>query len=150
MSGAAHEGEGSAQLELIRRWLRMADAGFDRDFGEFFSADYAGHVSGRIHMDLPELQRLERAFAAAFPDARRRVEDLWGAGDKVVLRVTTAATQRGDFNGIAATGRAVSFAGIVIHRFRGGRIAESWGELDFAGRWRQLTAVPAAATAREA
>jgi predicted ester cyclase len=30
--------------------------------------------------------------------------------------------------------------GIVIYQFRGGRIAESWGELDFAGLWRQLTA----------
>lgn len=123
---------------LIRRWLKMADGGFVGDFGEFFTSDYAGHLSGRIHMDLTELQRLERGFAAAFSDTRRSVEDLFGAGDRVVLRVTTRARQSGEFNGIPASGREVVFAGIVIYRFRDGKIAESWGELDFAGLWRQL------------
>jgi predicted ester cyclase len=127
-------------MALLRRWLAFADAGFTGDFGEFITQDYAGHLSGRIHMDLPELERLERAFAGAFGDVRRTVEDLWGNGDRLVLRVTTEATHRGDFNGIPATGRRVRFCGIVIYRFAGGRIAESWGELDFAGLWRQLTA----------
>jgi predicted ester cyclase len=131
-------------LDLIRRWLRMADAGFAGDFGEFFTPDYAGHLSGRIHMDVEELKRLERGFAAAFRDVSRAVEDLWGEGDKVVLRVTTRATHCGEFNGIAATGRPVVFAGIVIYRCRDGRIAESWGELDFAGLWRQLSQAPPA------
>ena len=130
--------------ELIRRWLRMADGGFVGDFGAFFTADYAGHLSGRIHMDLAELTRLERGFAAAFSDTSRSIEDLWGAGDQVVLRVSTRARHTGDFNGIAATGRTVLFTGIVIYRFRDGRIAESWGELDFAGLWRQLNTAPAA------
>jgi predicted ester cyclase len=152
MIGAGGERDLSEHLALIRRWLQMADDGFAGDFGRYFTDDYAGHLSGRIHMDLPELQRLERAFAAAFPDARRRIDDLWGAGDKVVLRITTHATHRGDFNGIAATGRALTFTGMVIYRFRDGRIAESWGELDFAGLWRQLTApaAPGEATANRA
>jgi predicted ester cyclase len=127
-------------VALLRRWLQFADAGFEGDFGEFISHDYSGHLSGRIHMDLPELQRLERAFAAAFSEVTRSIEDLWGSADRVVLRVSTTATHRGDFNGIAATGRRVQFSGIVIYRFAAGKIAESWGELDFAGLWRQLTA----------
>ena len=128
--------------DLIRRWLRMADGGFVGDFGEFFTPDYAGHVSGRIHMDLAELERLERGFAAAFRDARRTVEELWGHGDRVVLRLLTRARHAGDFNGIAATGREITMTAIVIYRFRDGRIAESWGELDFAGLWRQLGPAP--------
>jgi predicted ester cyclase len=127
---------------LIRRWLKMADGGFVGDFDEFFTSDYAGHLSGRIHMDLTELQRLERAFAAAFSETRRSVEELFGAGDRVVLRVTTRARHSGEFNGIPASGREVVFAGIVIYRFRDRKIAESWGELDFAGLWRQLNEQP--------
>jgi predicted ester cyclase len=126
-------------LKLLRRWLAFADAGFGGDFGEFFTPGYAGHLSGRIHMDLAELKRLERGFAAAFGDTTRTIEDLFGTEDKVVLRVTTRALHRGDFNGIPATQRRVEFAGIVIYRFEDGRIAESWGELDFAGLWRQLS-----------
>lgn len=126
-------------IAVLRRWLGFADAGFRGDFGEFISPGYSGHLSGRIHMDLPELQRLERAFAEAFGDVTRTVEEVWGSGDRVVLRVTTRATHRGDFNGIPATGRRVQLAGIVIYRFEQEKIAESWGELDFAGLWRQLT-----------
>ena len=133
-------------IALIRRWLRMADGGFTGDFGEFFTADYAGHVSGRIHMDLTELMRLERGFAAAFTDTIRSIDDVWGADDKVVLRITTRARHSGEFNGIPATGRNILMTGIVIYQFREGRIAESWGELDFAGLWRQLKD-PAAASA---
>ncbi|MBS0376755.1 MAG: ester cyclase [Proteobacteria bacterium] len=136
MSVAAHEA-------LIRRWIALADRGFDGDFGEFFVPDYAGHVSGRLHMDLAELERLERGFAAAFSGTRRTIEDLWGAADKMVLRLTTRARHTGEFNGIAATQREIVMTALVIYRFRDGRIAESWGELDFAGLWRQLTA-PAA------
>lgn len=93
--------------DLIRRWLKMADTGFAGDFGEFFTGDYAGHLSGRIHSDLPELQRLERGFAAAFSQSRRVIEELWGEGDKVVLRVNTHARHTGEFNGIRGTGRNV-------------------------------------------
>jgi len=64
------------------------------------------------------------------------------ARDRVVLRVTTRARQSGEFNGIPASGREVVFAGIVIYRFRDAKIAESWGELDFAGLWRQLNEQP--------
>jgi predicted ester cyclase len=133
-----------ANIALLLRWLAFADAGFHGDFAEFISRSYAGHLSGRIHMDLPELQRLERAFAEAFSEVTRTVEDVWGSGDQVVLRVTTNATHRGDFNGIPATGRRVRFSGIVIYRFENEKIAESWGELDFAGLWRQLTTDQAA------
>ena len=89
-----------------------------------------------------ELTRLERGFAATFADARRTVEDLWGADDRVVLRLTTRATHRGVFNGIEPTGRAIVMSALVICQVADGRILESWGELDFAALWRQLTAPP--------
>ena len=40
-------------IEVLRRWLKFADAGFSGDFEEFVNRGYAGHLSGRIHMDLP-------------------------------------------------------------------------------------------------
>jgi predicted ester cyclase len=126
-------------IDIVRRWLRLADDGFKGDFTEFFSPDYRGHVSGRIHMDLMELQRLERGFSVAFSDVRRTIEDIWGIADKVVLRITTRARHVGEYQDIPATDRSVRVTGIVIYRFEGGKIAESWGELDFAGLWCQLT-----------
>jgi hypothetical protein len=42
---------------LGRRWLRMAERGFKGDFGEYFTPDYVGHVSGQAPQSLDELVR---------------------------------------------------------------------------------------------
>jgi predicted ester cyclase len=125
--------------DLIRRWIAFADQGFRGDFGEFISADYVGHLGGS-DMDRAELERLERAFAASFPDTRRTIEDLRADADRVILRVTERATHRGEFQAIAPTNRQVEFTAIVIYRVQDGRIAESWGEVDFPRLMRQLRA----------
>ena len=124
---------------LVRRWLAFGETGFTGAFEEFIASDYVGHLSGRM-MDFDELVQSERASAAAFSETRYEIDDLLTDGDRVVLRVTTRAVQTGVFLGIPSSGKKVCFTGIVIYRIERGRIAESWGEVDFAGLWRQLTA----------
>lgn len=123
---------------LVRRWLKMGESGFDGDFNEFFTPDYVGHLGSQDPQTLSDLIRLERAFARSFSAIAYGVEDLFSVDDKVVLRVATRATHTGEFHGIAPTQRRVVMTGIVIYRFAGGRIAESWGELDLLGLFRQL------------
>ena len=123
---------------LIRRWLRMGEHGFTGDFNDYFAADYVGHLSGQRSQSFDDLVRLEREFAASFSNIRYEIADLFAADDKVVLRVATRATHSGPFHGVEATGRQVTITGIVIYRFVDGRVAESWGELDFLGLFRQL------------
>jgi|HubBroStandDraft_1064217.scaffolds.fasta_scaffold22462_3 predicted ester cyclase len=123
---------------LIRRWLRMGEQGFAADFNEYFAPGYQGHLSAQQPQSLDDLIRLERGFAAAFSNISYNVEDLLAVGDRVVLRVTTRATHTGEFHGVKPTDRQVTFTGIVIYRIVDGRIAESWGELDLMGLFRQL------------
>jgi predicted ester cyclase len=123
---------------LIRRWLRMGEQGFAGDFNEYFTPDYRGRLSGQQPQSLDDLMRLERGFAAAFSNISYNVEDLLAVGNKVVLRVTTRATHTGEFHGVEPTDRQVTLSAIVIYRILGGRIAESWGELDLMGLFRQL------------
>jgi predicted ester cyclase len=123
--------------QLIRRWIAFADARFPGAFDEFIAADYVGHL-GDTQMDLVELERVERAFASSFPDTQHSIEDMLAENDRVVLRVTSRGTHRGEFQGIAPTDRRVEFTGIVIYRIAGHKIAESWGELDFLRLMRQL------------
>jgi predicted ester cyclase len=123
---------------LVRRWLKMGEEGFRGDFNEYFTPDYRGHLGGEPAQSLEELVRLERGFAGSFSDLSYEVADLFAVDDKVVLRVATRATHTGKFYGIEATGRRVTMTGIVIYRFVDARIAESWGELDFLGLFRQL------------
>jgi steroid delta-isomerase-like uncharacterized protein len=124
--------------DLIQRWIGFANAGFRGAFDDFIAADYVGHLAGFPDQDRAELERLERGFARAFPDTQHSIEDLLAEGDRVVLRVISRGTHRGEFEGIAATGRRVEFTGMVIYRISNGRIAESWGEIDFARLMRQL------------
>jgi steroid delta-isomerase-like uncharacterized protein len=122
---------------LIRRWIDFANAGFVGNVDEFIAADYIGHL-GAVAMDRDELERAEREFCRAFPDAHHVVEDLIAEDDRVVLRTTARATHTADFEGIARTDRAVEFTGIVVYRIRDGKIAESWGEIDFLRLIREL------------
>lgn len=123
---------------LVRRWLRMAKHGFDGDFGEYFTPDYVGHLSGLAPQSVGDLERMEREFAASFSDISYDIADLFAVDDRVVLRLATHATHTAAFQGIEATGRRVTMTGIVIYRIAGDRIAESWGELDLLGLLRQL------------
>ncbi len=51
----------------------------------------------------------------------------------------------GEFQGIAPTGKQVTFTVIAIDRISGGQIAEEWEELDQLGMMQQLGAIPAPA-----
>jgi steroid delta-isomerase-like uncharacterized protein len=123
--------------ELIRRWIAFSNRGFAGRFDDYIAADYIGHL-GALRVDRQELERLEREFCRAFPDAHHVIEDLIAEGDRVVLRTTARATHRAEFEGIPRTDRAVEFTGLVVYRIRDGKIAESWGEIDFLRLIREL------------
>jgi steroid delta-isomerase-like uncharacterized protein len=123
--------------DLIRRWIAFSNTGFAGSLDNFVASDYVGHL-GATTMDRTELERLERQFCEAFPDARHAIDDLIAEGDRVVLRTTARATHRGRFEGIDPTGRSVEFTGLVVYRIERGKIAESWGEIDFLRLIREL------------
>jgi len=77
-------------------------------------------------------------FQLSPSDSHHTVDDLIAEGNQVVLRTTARATHRGHFEGIAPTGRSVEFTGLVVYRIQDGRIAESWGEIDFLRLIREL------------
>ena len=96
--------------------------------------------------DLPSgregLKELVRYYTSAFPDARVMVEDQIAEGDKVVTRYSARGTHQGDFAGVPATGKEITVTGIGIDRIEGGKIVESWNELNQLSMLQQLGAVP--------
>ena len=84
-------------------------------------------------------------FRTAFPDFHITIEDIIAEANMVVGRFTQGGTHRGEFMGIAPTGRTVSFTEIGVLRIEGGQVVESWYETDLLGLSSQLTA-PAAAS----
>jgi predicted ester cyclase len=63
-------------------------------------------------------------------------------GDTVAARWTVDGTHRGDFQGIAATGRKVRLSGTTIHHMADGKIKETWLTVDNLDLLQQLGAIP--------
>ena len=78
-------------------------------------------------------------FRTAFPDFHMTIEDVIAEANMVVGRFTQGGTHRGEFMGIAPTGRTVSFTEIGVLRIEGGQVVESWYETDLLGLSQQLT-----------
>ena len=75
----------------------------------------------------------------AFPDLKIHVDDLVAAGDKVALRLTLSGTHQGEFQGIPATGRTVSYVSHEFYRVADGLVAEEWLCSDMASLLSQLS-----------
>jgi steroid delta-isomerase-like uncharacterized protein len=75
----------------------------------------------------------------AVPDIRAEVEDIFGAGDRVAVRLTLHGTHAGEFLGVPATGRRVGYVSHEFHRVADGLIAEEWICSDMANLMRQIT-----------
>lgn len=86
-----------------------------------------------------QIQRLN-GFRAAFPDVRIVVEEVIAEGDRLAFRSTMTGTHRGEFLGIAPTGRKVTVGLVDVIHFKDGRFEEQWGGPDLFDLLRQLGA----------
>lgn len=75
-------------------------------------------------------------------DGHWAIEDLFSAGDRVVVRWTGSGTHVGEVNGIPPTGKPISVDAISVHRMDGGKIAETWEVWDTLGFLQQIGVVP--------
>jgi predicted ester cyclase len=87
----------------------------------------------------PIVRQESTRFLAAFPDYREEIVELVAEGDTVVGRFACSGTHRGEWLGIAPTGRRFEqVAEVYWLRFKDGKIIDYWGLEDTAGRLQQL------------
>ena len=79
---------------------------------------------------------------AAFPDLEVTPEHMTATDEDVALAYTVSGTHRGDFLGVAPTGRRITARGVQIGRFRDGQLVERWGSSDQMSILQQLGAEP--------
>jgi steroid delta-isomerase-like uncharacterized protein len=85
------------------------------------------------------------ALLAAFPGLQFTVDEQLPAGEGgevVVTRFTARGSHRGDELGFPATGKSVTFQGIIVDRLRDGKIVERHEIFDALGLFQQLGVVP--------
>jgi steroid delta-isomerase-like uncharacterized protein len=71
------------------------------------------------------------SVVAAFPDAHITINDIFGQGNQVVVRVVVSGTQEGAILGIPASGRHVQWDGVDIYRLSHGKISNIWAGDDW-------------------
>jgi steroid delta-isomerase-like uncharacterized protein len=98
---------------------------------------------GALH-GLTGATQLYTAYTTAFPDMCFTVEDVVAEGETVVIRYTFAGTHQGPLRGIAATGKPVAVAGMVLLRFAEGKVVEQRGVWDSLSLMQQLGAISVA------
>jgi steroid delta-isomerase-like uncharacterized protein len=88
------------------------------------------------------LKAFNTMLRTAFPDWHSTMEEVIAEGDRVAERWTGRGTHRGEFQGIAPSGRKVEVPGVVFYRIRDGKIAEFRGSFDMLTMLEQLGAGP--------
>ena len=78
----------------------------------------------------------------AFPDMKVEVEQLVADDDNVAFAYTLTGTHKGDFMGVAGTGKSIKARGMQISRFENGKMVERWGSSDELGILKQIGANP--------
>jgi steroid delta-isomerase-like uncharacterized protein len=110
---------------------------------ENMAPNYIYHGSGGQEFKGPEgFKQFITMLRTAFPDLHLMVEDMVAEGDKVAHRLTLRGTHKGDFMGIAPTGKQVTTTAITISRFAGGKEVEAWSNIDMLGMMQQMGIAP--------
>jgi len=128
------EAVGSA---LLDKYVAAVNAHDTSTFGDIHAENYIQH-SGRSPNGLAAQIENFRAIFARMPDVQVRVDDRIIQGDKVVARMTFAATHTQPLQGIAPTGKRFTLRTIDIWRVENGKLAEHWDIVDYAGLQKQL------------
>ena len=134
---------------IVRRFIEEIFVRGRKDtVDELVADDFVAHTwpspTGDPKADLKAA--IDRA-AAGLSDSEFRIDDLIAEGDQVAARLTTAATQTGDFMGMPPTNKRYSIEEIHWFRLRDGKVVEHWHQLDQMGMMKQLGVTPGAGKA---
>jgi predicted ester cyclase len=120
---------GEAAKAIVRRNTEEVQGKGDFAlFEELFAQDFVDHTPqpGRT-ADRQGASQLYQVLRAAFPDFHAVIHWQAADGDLVTTFKTYHGTHKGEFFGIAPTGRSIQFDTVDAMRVRNGQIAEHWG-----------------------
>lgn len=120
---------------IAELWVSLWSAPVDwKLFDEIHAKDFRDCSSSGRPTDRKGFAEGLRAFVAAFPDVKTKVEDLVvdEVASKVAVRWCAVGTNTSRYLGVGPTNRATAITGIEIIQVDGGVIARRWGEWDIS------------------
>lgn len=138
-------GNSEQNKNLFRRVVNEVwnDGNFDR-IEEMVSDDFVIHFP-RAGEEIKGPENVKQYCANlrnAFPDIHFTIIDQIAEDNKVVTHWSATGTHKGEFKGIPATGKKVTFNAMDIDKISDGKFTECWTNVDELGVMQQLGVVP--------
>jgi len=116
--------------ELVRRYFKGVDTGDVESLfalvEQIFASDYIDHSATYEGHGIEGVREHIKFAFDTFGGMRHDLEELIAEGDKVCVRGTFQATQKGDLFGVQPTGMKLSCPGLWMFRVKEGKIQEGW------------------------
>jgi steroid delta-isomerase-like uncharacterized protein len=110
-------------------------------FEKLFADDFLDHTpQPGCTPDKDGARQLYKTLRTAFPDLHADIHWQSAEGDRVTTYKTYHGTHRGEFLGVAPTGRRIQFETVDVMRVRNGEITEHWGVANLFSLMQQLGA----------
>ncbi|QLH35915.1 MAG: ester cyclase [Parachlamydiaceae bacterium] len=84
------------------------------------------------------MRNVIQAWYEGFPDLKVENLSILSENDQVVIHWKASGRHQGEFKGIPASGKKVSYAGVTIYRIQEDKISEYWAYLDLAHIFQQI------------
>lgn len=131
--------------ELMRLFVDQVVNKHDTNAADgLFQPNYVEHNKAIASMGggVEGFKKFASMVFAAFPDVKVTIVDLIAEGDKVSYYAEVSGTHRGNFMGIPATNKKVTWTETHLFRFSNRKIAEHYGDADLLALMQQLGAIP--------
>lgn len=92
-----------------------------------------------IFRGIPALKEIVQVWLTGFPDLKVTNQLVISENDIVSVSWSAKGTHRGEFKGIAATGKPVSYEGATVYRVKNNQIVEYCAYIDMQHLLGQLT-----------
>jgi predicted ester cyclase len=131
-------------LEIFDAWQSRQQAGDFAHLGEVVDLtgfrDICVGLSDWTTGYQSAFANLTRNILTPFTDLHMTIEDVIEAQDAVVVREQVDATHVGEFLGIPATGRRISWKVVTIVKVKEDRVVQNYTMLNLWGIYQQMTA----------
>lgn len=128
-------------IRVVKRMVDLVNQQKTSQLAELTHPNFKRHdLAGA----LPEVSgtdgpvNLVQMVLRAIPDLHYEIQQIIARDDRVVVQLRGTGTHRGEFLGVAGTGKRMQWNVINIYRFEDGKVIETWQLLDVWGLMGQM------------
>jgi len=124
---------------IIRRWFEAENKKDLSPIEDIVAPDFVDHTHQLRSRE--EYKKRITMFIKGFPDFHETIEDIIAEGDKVWVRFKFTGTHKGEYLGLAPTGKKITVECVDIFRMVDGKAVEEWEVADGLDSLKQLSLI---------